>query len=200
MNVVPSPSPTLSDFKKSAVQQQVSRVALQLFSVHGFEQTTVDEIAKTAGMSRTSFFRYFATKEDVVLFGNEQVGHLVLAALKERPAAEPVWVALRVALLTASGRVDLADGGLTFVQMIIATPSIRRRQLEKQRAWQDLLAPELHRWLPAHSGPDPDLRAHALVNAAFACLETAVEAWAASNGRAHLPALLEQAMGVVGTE
>jgi len=196
-NPDPTQAPTLGDYKKYAVQQQVSRIALELFFDRGFDQVTVDEIAKAAGMSRTTFFRYFATKEDVVLFGNEQVGLLVLAALQERPTTERVWVALRIALEQASGRVDMPDGGLTFVQMVIATPSIRRRQLEKQRAWQDLLVPEIQRWLPARSDRQPDVRADALVRAAFACLETAVEAWAASDGNAHLPSLLEQAMGSV---
>ena len=194
-----APAPTLGVYKKLAVQQRVSRVALDLFFAHGFDQTTADEIAKASGMSRATFFRYFATKEDVVLFGNEQVGQLVLAALRDRPLTEPAWVALRIALEKASGRVDMPDGGLKFVQMIIATPSIRRRHLEKQRAWQDLLSPEIQRRLPAHSGPLPDVRANALISAAFACLETAVEAWAASDGRTYLPALLEQAMAAVST-
>jgi AcrR family transcriptional regulator len=196
-NSHPTQPPTLGDYKRYAVQQQVSRVALELFFERGFDQITVDEIAKASGMSRTTFFRYFATKEDVVLFGNEQVGMLVLAALKERPTTESAWAALRAALEKASGRVDMPDGGLRFVQMVIATPSIRRRHLEKQRAWHDLLAPEIRRWLPAHSGPQPDVRPNALVSAAFACLEAAVEAWAASDGSADLPALLEQAMGSV---
>jgi AcrR family transcriptional regulator len=193
----PQQNPTLSDRKKRAVQEELNRVALELFFAHGFDHTTVDEIAQAAGISRTTFFRYFATKEDVVLFGNHQVGRLVLAALEERPDTEPVWAALRIALETASTRVDMVDGGLTFVQMTISTPSIRRRHFEKQRAWRDLLVPEVHRRLPPRPGPELDIRAEALVGAAFACLEAAVEAWAASSGRSHLPALLDQAMDVV---
>lgn len=189
--------PTLADRKKRAVQEGLNRVALELFFAHGFDRTTVDEIAQSAGISRTTFFRYFETKEDVVLFGNEQVGRLVLAALQERPETEHVWVALRIALEKASTRVDMPDGGLKFVQMTISTPSIRRRHFEKQRAWRDLLAPEVERRLPPRSGSEPDIRAGALVGAAFACLEAAVEAWAASDGRSHLPALLDQAMAVV---
>lgn len=189
---------SLGDHKKRAVQQEVSRVALELFFVKGFDQTTIDEIASAAGMSRTTFFRYFPTKEDVVLFGNEEVGRLVLTALVDRPATEPIWAALENALQRAGASVELPDGGLHFVQMIIATPSIRSRHLEKQRAWQLLLVPEVHRRLHSVFDLEPDLRADALVSAAFACLETAVEAWAASNGRFELSMLLSQAMGTVG--
>jgi AcrR family transcriptional regulator len=190
---------TLADHKKRAVQEEVNRVALKLFFAQGFDKTTVDDIAHAAGISRTTFFRYFAAKEDVVLFGNEQVGRLVLSALEERPMDEPVWASLRIALEKASSRVDMPDGGLKFVQMTLTTPSIRRRHFEKQRAWQDLLAPEVSRRLPAHTGSEIDVRAAALVGAAFACLETSVEVWAASNGRSHLLALLDQAMGIVST-
>jgi AcrR family transcriptional regulator len=194
----PAQNLSLGDHKKRAVQQQVSRVALELFFAQGFDQTTVDEIAGVSGMSRTTFFRYFPTKEDVVLFGNEEVGRLVLAALVERPTTEPIWVALQIALQTASGRLGMPDGGLQFVQMIIATPSIRRRHLEKQRAWQILLVPEIRRRLTPDVDLEPDLRAEALIAAAFACLETAVEAWSASDGHFSLSSLLAQAMGAVG--
>jgi AcrR family transcriptional regulator len=193
-----STPPSLVDYKRRAVQQEVSRIALDLFSAQGFDKTTVDEIAKASGISRASFFRYFATKEDVVLFGNAEVGRLVLGTLRERPDTEPVWLALRVALEQASVRVDMPGGGLAFVQMVIATPSIRRRQLEKQRAWLELLVPEVSRRLPNHTIPQPDLRARALVGAAFACLEAAVEAWAASDGREDLTGLLQQTMDAVG--
>jgi AcrR family transcriptional regulator len=188
---------SLSEHKKRAVQQQVSAVALELFTEQGFDHTTVDEIARAAGMSRTSFFRYFATKEDVVLFGNEQTGRLVLAHLIERPLDEPVWTSLRLALAQASIRVDMPRGGLEFVQMILAAPSLRSRHLEKQRSWRVLLAPEVSRRLQPFAGTGQDIRADALINAGFACLETAAEAWAASDGVLELPLLLEQAMATI---
>src|SRR5882757_2854210 len=87
--------PTLRDRTVRAVRSEVSAVAMRLFLEQGFDKTTVDQIATEAGLSRTSFFRYFATKEDVVVGNLEERGQQVLDALVARPAREPAWQALR---------------------------------------------------------------------------------------------------------
>lgn len=56
------------------MRAEIAAVAVRLFQEQGFEKTTVDQIAAEAGLSRTSFFRYFATKEDVVLGHLEELG------------------------------------------------------------------------------------------------------------------------------
>jgi len=67
------------------------------FAFRGFEETTIDQIAAAAGVSRRTFFRYFKTKEDVIIEFLSEVGHLVPAALAARPAEETPLVALRQA-------------------------------------------------------------------------------------------------------
>ena len=47
-------------------REEIERVAMRLFSEHGFDATTVDDIAAAAGIGRRTFFRYFASKNDVV--------------------------------------------------------------------------------------------------------------------------------------
>ncbi|HEY9370833.1 TetR/AcrR family transcriptional regulator [Streptomyces sp.] len=57
---------------KSSMRDALVAAAFQLFLEHGYEQTTVDDIVKTAGVGRRSFFRYFPSKEDVVFPDHEQ--------------------------------------------------------------------------------------------------------------------------------
>ena len=52
---------------RQAAYAEITAIAMGLFLEQGFEQTTIDQIAAKAGISRRSFFRYFGTKEDIVL-------------------------------------------------------------------------------------------------------------------------------------
>ena len=52
---------------KDRMLSEVAEMATQLFLAKGFDETTVDEICAAAGLSRRSFFRYFKTKEDIVI-------------------------------------------------------------------------------------------------------------------------------------
>lgn len=77
------------------MRAEVSDVAFRLFTERGFENTTVEQIAAAAGLSRTTFFRYFGTKEELVLGRVSEFGRQVADALASRPAEEQPWDALR---------------------------------------------------------------------------------------------------------
>lgn len=55
----------LQSLKQDSVQTAIYDAAIELFAAEGFEETTVDEIAQAAGISRRTFFRYFETKGDL---------------------------------------------------------------------------------------------------------------------------------------
>ncbi|MRG59361.1 TetR family transcriptional regulator [Agromyces sp. CFH 90414] len=165
---------------------EITAVAMELFLADGFEQTTIDEIAAAAGISRRSFFRYFGTKEDVVLGHLIAEGQALRAALERRPDGEDVWTALRAAIFS----LEEADGDeermLAVSRMLYRTPSLRARSIEKHLRWYDDLVPEVQRRLGG--GGDDLLRARAIVGCAITCLDVAGEAWtdgAASRPLAH---------------
>jgi len=186
--------PTLRDRTNRAVRAEVSAVAMRLFLEQGFDKTTVDQIAAEAGLSRTSFFRYFATKEDVILGNLEERGSEVLEALVARPAREPVWQALRNAFNPLLDDIAQApERGLSMARMFDNTPSLRARHLGRQLTWHDRLTPEIARRLGVTDDPyDP--RPRAVVAAALACLNAAVDVWTAANGAVDLPTVLDRAM------
>jgi len=189
--------PTLRNRATRAVRAEIAAVAMRLFVQQGFEKTTVDQIAAEAGLSRTSFFRYFATKEDVILGHLEELGQQVLDALAARPAGEPPWQALRHAFdLLVEESAKLPEQGLSMRRLLHDAPSLKASQLGKQQGWLDLLAPEVARRLGV-PGDACDPRPRALVAAALGCLNAAVDVWTDSGGTVSLPALLDQAMTAV---
>lgn len=196
------PTPTLRERTRRAVHAEITNTALRLFAEQGFEETTVDQIAAAAGISRRSFFHYFRSKEDVVLGDLEAAGRRVRDALEARPETETPWEALREALKTLHGPDTDAVTELQIAHMYADAPSLRAKHLEKHLRWQELLGPDVERRLgitPGAPGTTPDPRARAVVAAALACLDIAVEAWRESDGAADPVELFDAAVAAVRT-
>ena len=179
------------------MRAEVAEIAFRLFTEQGFDKTTVDQIAAEAGLSRTTFFRYFGTKEDVVLGKMAEVGHDVAAALAARPDDERPWDSLRRALdvITQTDPGD-PDRSRNLIRLLNDACALMTRQWDKTEGWQSMLAPEISRRLGG-SAPGNDLRAWALAASAIACLNAALDAWTAGGGKDPLSTLLDQAMGAL---
>lgn len=76
--------------KQSLVRDAIWDAAMDLFASRGFEETTVDDIAAAAGVSRRSFFRYFSSKNDLMAHGIGGFGASIAAAIAACPAGEPL--------------------------------------------------------------------------------------------------------------
>ncbi|MER6808759.1 TetR family transcriptional regulator [Spirillospora sp. NPDC000708] len=182
---------------RQAVHAEVARIAMELFLERGFEATTIDDIAAAAGISRRSFFRYFGTKEDIVLGDLAAQGERIRERLLARPDHEDAWTALLNALRDAPrpGRDEATT--LKISKMLYGTPSLRARSIEKHLHWQELLTPEIRRRLGRAPGDEHDLRAAAIVACVLACLDVAGEAWTRSDGAEPLEELVLAAVTAV---
>jgi AcrR family transcriptional regulator len=194
-------SPSLRERTRLAVRQQLLDTALALFVEHGYEATTVDEIAAAAGMSKRSFFRYFGSKEDVILGKHERLGEQFVDALRARPPDEPLWTALRrmfddvVAYMTDPAQ---AASAAEVQRVINGSPSLRAGYLDRMLGNQTRIA-EVARERAAESGhpwDETDPAPLAMVGSAFACLTAANASAAASGG--SLAEALDRAMAAVG--
>ncbi len=61
------PRVSLAERKRQLVRDELTEAALKLLAFQGFEATTIDQMAAAAGLSRRTFFRYFQSKEDVII-------------------------------------------------------------------------------------------------------------------------------------
>jgi len=161
-------------------KQEVVRVALAgaaeaLFLAHGFEQTTVEQIARAAGVSRRTFFRYFESKEDVLAEHAERLGERLYAALAARPPGEPPLLAIRNALVPAL-EAGLQDGDVLrcTIRLLRETNSLRRVVLARGNRLEERVAALLTRRLRADAADNTPMLLAFLTRA---LLDTAFNAW-----------------------
>src|SRR5215467_13317396 len=117
---------------RERARAEIAEIAFRVFAERGFDQVTATEVAEAAGISRASFFRYFESKEDAVFVAQEEMGANVAGALRERPAGEDAWTALRRALDAAVATYQRSpDAALARLRLIRCTPNLRSHQLER---------------------------------------------------------------------
>ncbi|MFF9001962.1 TetR family transcriptional regulator [Streptomyces achromogenes] len=193
----------LRELSRRAVREEITEAATALFVERGFEATTVDDIATAVGMSQRSVFRYFATKEEIVL------GHFALvvddmpAVLRARPAGEPVWTSLRRVFDVLVARSEAPEHRQRMApvhRMVFGTPALLAGYLQKLQQTQDAVVAALRERAASAGAPyapdDPAPRA--LAAAAFGCLVAAQHSWIASGGKGSLAGALDRAMATVG--
>jgi AcrR family transcriptional regulator len=123
----PNPRTGLRERKKSKVREQLKRYALQLFLQHGYEATTIEQIAEKAEVSPRTFFRYFASKEDLIF--DDAYDERLIASFQAQGAQLSVVGALRAALRIVF--TQLPDEERLYEQqrhaIILATPALQVR-------------------------------------------------------------------------
>ena len=196
------PTP-LRERTRRAVRAELIAVAMDLFTRQGYNATTVEEIATAAGLSKRSFFRYFGSKEELLLGNQDAVGQQLEEALRERPLKEPPWLALRRAFDGIVARIDGNPHRSTvLLRLLNENTALRAAQLERRARWRTLLAPHIAQRLQADSTAhdstaNVELRALAIVSAALACYEAAQTAWLGAEATIPMARLLDEAMSSV---
>lgn len=118
----------LSARRRELLRSEIARVAIDLFVERGFEAVTVDDIAAAAGTSQRTFFRYFATKDEIILDYERRLKLRLVDALRARPDGENAVEALREAFKQTA---RVAPGDRTLVQrharILRESPTLRAR-------------------------------------------------------------------------
>lgn len=179
--------------RRDSVAQLIERTAVDLFVDRGFAEVSVDDVAQAAGISQRTFFRYFASKDDVLLGYRRRLDQRLLAALQARPAEEAPLMALRSAFLDTS-HVPPGDREAVLVRAraVASAPALLARSRGEQMGEIDALAEELASRMGVE-GVDHRSRLVAAVMSAAAV--TAWDIWVEGNGlddpATHIAAALD---------
>src|SRR3954468_13056176 len=178
-------------------REELELVALQLFAERGFDSTTVDDVADAAGIGRRTFFRYFASKNDVV-WGDWDVA---LAHFRSALEALPPDVPLLVGLRDAVKAFNLLPPGAepqhrVRMAMVLHTPALQAHSTLRYAGWRAVVAEHV----ATRTGRAPeDFPCQLLAHKALACCVAAYEHWL-GHPSADLQDLLDEALSSLSVD
>jgi AcrR family transcriptional regulator len=153
---------------RHAVRTELARIAFDNFCLSGFDAVTFSDLSSAAGVSRSTFLRYFGTKEDVVLFAFDPVREVLGEAAMQAPGGTAEWRVLRIALEAALDYLVREVAHLpTLLDLIGRTPALCARLREKQDEWRRHLVDVL---AERSGGTDVSLTTHVRTAAALEVL------------------------------
>ncbi|MEU9500478.1 TetR family transcriptional regulator [Streptomyces sp. NPDC048196] len=174
-----TPKPGLRERKKIKTRQAIRRAAYRLFAEQGYDATPVDRIAEAADVSPSTVFRYFPTKEDLVL--TDEYDSVLATGLRSRPADEPIVESVRQVTIEAlhslspEDRTDLVQR----IRLVREVPAIRGRTAENTARNTATISAVL---AERTGRPADDLELRVISAAVLAALQEAMLAWVAGAG------------------
>jgi AcrR family transcriptional regulator len=181
----------LRERKRTRTRLMIQSEALRLFDEKGYAQTTVEEIADAAAISPRTFFRYFPSKEDVVIW--DEYDPLVLDLLGSRPDDEPFAETFHAVLRETLGGLHRRDPArlLVRVRLAVTVPEVRARFLDEQTRGIEQLASLLVR---KRGAPTDELKLRVIASALLGAVTVALDLWQRDGGKSDLLALLDKAI------
>jgi mycofactocin system transcriptional regulator len=180
----------------STSHETVGRVALELFAEHGFEETTVDDIARALGVGRRTVFRYFASKNDIVWGDFDRVLDRLRVDLDSHGDEVPVVDAVAAAAVSSNRYPDEQLPALRERMILITTVSaLQAHSMLRYADWRAVVAEyAAGRW-----GTSPgDLEPQALAFTALGASMAGFTAWVQAGG--DLEAHLKRAYGALARD
>lgn len=168
----------------------VQAEALRLFADKGYYGTTVEDIADAAAISPRTFFRYFATKEDVVVWDGQDL--LTAESPAERPAGAPAAESVHAVFREMMKKLGAQDRDLLLarLRLVFTIPEIRNRY------WSDQPdAPSVFRsMLIGRSIPVDEPQVRVVVMAIMNAAAVAMDRWQRDGGTGDIVALFDEAV------
>jgi AcrR family transcriptional regulator len=168
---------------------RLEQAALALYGERGFEQTTVAEIAKRAGLTERTFFRHFADKREVLFAGAGSLQDLLVSTLASTPDSAAPINAVAAALEAAGALLqERREYARQRQAVIAANAELQERELIKLASLASALAGTLRR----RGVPDP--AASLAAEAGIAVFRVAFERWTSEPSPPDLPQLIRESL------
>ncbi|MBJ7464676.1 MAG: mycofactocin system transcriptional regulator [Mycolicibacterium sp.] len=179
--------------RPSTTQDHITSVALDLFASHGFDEVSVDDVARAAGIARRTLFRYYPSKNAIPWGDFDAHLNLMRELLAEGDQRGDIAVALRTALL-AFNRFDDEERHRQRMRLILGTDALQAHSMTMYAGWRTVVA----EYVARRRGEKPDglvpqTAAWTLLGVAL----TAYEQWLADES-VSLEQLLGDSFDVVG--
>lgn len=181
---------------RSTSRRTLELVALRLFTEQGFDNTTVDEIAAAAGVSRRTFFRYFTTKSAVLWNEFDVEVETIRSQLAEAPADKPMMEAVREAVVAANHyRAEDVPELRARMTLITSVPNLQANATLHYAAWEEVIS----EFVATRLGqPAESLYPLAVGRATLAVCRAAYDQWVA-RADADLTVYLDSAIMALAT-
>ena len=169
-------SGTLRERNRARTRHEIETAALDLMEVQGYSSTTVEEIARRAGVSSATFFRYFPSKEDVLFASEHDSADRMVAFVAARADRSQTLSAL-AAPVTAFAEEILAEDGPQahrLTRLVMTTPELAARSMRMRLRWETGIARQLAREADAQA---PAFEQVLVANLAVSCLAAALWQW-----------------------
>jgi AcrR family transcriptional regulator len=158
-----------------SVKARLTTAALALFDERGYEHSTVDDIAERAGVGRTTFFRAFASKDDVILPDHD----VILAEINARFAASTQETALvavsEAARLVLQHYLQEGDVARSRYKLVSSVPALRHREVASMQQYQRLFREFIHGWMGG--GSETGLRAELMATSVVTAHNYVLRRW-----------------------
>src|SRR5580700_5299668 len=136
---------------KPTARERLAEAAFALFDERGYEQTTVDDITERAGLGRTTFFRHYRTKEDVIFPDHDRLLEQVAERLRTSGPGDPLGAVADAVRLVLLHYVDEGDLARRRYALTSKVPALHDREIVSGARYQ-----RLFREFIAGLRPDPD--------------------------------------------
>jgi mycofactocin system transcriptional regulator len=180
----------------STTQAELSHIALQLFIEHGFDATTIDEIAARAGIGRRTFFRYFPSKNDLPWGDFDRLLDRMREFLHALPAELPLVEALRAAVIEFNRfPYEEVPYHRQRMDLLLNVPTLVAHSTLRYASWRQVVAEFAAERLGV---PEDSLQPQAIAWTYLAVSLSAYEQWL-KHDDADLLALLDSAFQMLDT-
>jgi AcrR family transcriptional regulator len=181
------------DRRRTKLAAQIERTALSLFVKRGISAVTIDQIADAADISRRTFFRYFASKEDLLLGDRQRYDDsLARAVAKEQPSHSAVRM-LRDILVDMSHEVEAeAETARLRLELFRKYPEEMSGAFEQQRAWSSTFMAMVAQRMGLNDSRD--MRPALIVRVMMSAANVALHNWFTKGAEQPLHELVESAL------
>jgi AcrR family transcriptional regulator len=181
--------------RSTRTRQALIDAALELFEERGFDATTVQQIAETAGVAERTFFHHFRTKEAVLFGGYAERLADAIRRLRGASADTALWRALEQAAgAVVEVMASQPDLFLRRSRLYADVPALRAAMVLINEEWIDGIEAAVADRTGAAAG---DLRPRLIAAMANGTMRAAIDTWVASDGRRDLAALFAEGFALV---